>query len=248
MEEFVAAAIEAGFTDWGFSPHSPLPMLANAPWALSSSDVDTYINSVNRLKEQYGDKIRLLAGMEIDYIDSSYNPSTEYFQSLPLDYRIGSVHLLKSPRDGSLLDIDCDIDSFSRTVKRHFAGSLQKIVEAYYTAQLELVECGGFDFIAHSDKISSNVRALSSRIMEKEWYVALVENFFDRCVERDVVVEINTKLFERRGVFYPDRKYFELMVERGVVVIINSDAHRIEYMTSGLREARDLYGGEVITL
>ena len=32
--------------------------------------------------------------MEIDYLNDDWGPANDYFQSLPLDYRIGSVHFI----------------------------------------------------------------------------------------------------------------------------------------------------------
>ncbi len=248
MEEFVVAAIERGFSDWGFSPHCPMPMLKHAPWAMSMAKVESYIDEARRLKQKYADRIRLHIGMEIDYVDAEFNPASDYFQSLPLDYRIGSVHLLKSPRTGKLLDMDCSVDKFAATIRSHFSGSLQRAIEAYYRAQSELVEVGGFDFIAHSDKISSNARALSSKVMDRVWYGDLVDNFLSLCAEKGVVLEINTKAYSRKGIFFPDVRYFSDIERKGIVTIINSDVHRIEYMASGLSEARELFGGEVKTL
>ncbi len=248
MEEFVLRAISDGFSVWGISPHSPLPMLKWAPWAISEEEVENYIKEATRLKAKYGEQIRVLCGMEIDYIDESYNPASQYFQELPLDFRIGSVHLIKSLATGELLDVDCPIEEFKRKVDGHFSGSLQKIAEAYYRAQVELVEVGGYDFIGHSDKISSNLTLLSSKICQKSWYKELVEEFFQAVVRKGRVLEINTKGLERKGVFFPDKRYFERMAELDIPVVINSDAHRAEWIKVGLCEARELWRGRIISL
>lgn len=243
IEEFVVAAIEAGFSEWGASCHCPLPMLKEAPWAIKLSDVDRYIDEIERVKLKYKDRIRVLAGMEIDYIDESYNPSSEYFQNLPLDFRIGSVHLLQSPRTGELVDVDCGIDQFERAVEYHFAGSLQKVVEAYYAAMVRMVTLGGFDFVGHSGKVSLNASALSSKITQKEWYKKLVDDFFVLCASKGVTLEINTKAYQNKGVFFPDEQYFARIIELGIPVVINSDAHRLDRIGSGLVEAHELFGG-----
>ena len=50
---------------------------------------------VNTLFLHLGGKIlrqlEIYAGLEIDYLDETYNASIPYFQELPLDYRIGSI-------------------------------------------------------------------------------------------------------------------------------------------------------------
>ncbi len=248
MEELVQEAISLGFSHWGISPHSPLPMLERAPWALQKERVEEYIGAVDALKAKYAEQIKIFCGMEIDYIDENYNPANSYFQSLPLDFRIGSIHMLRSLSTCELIDIDCHIEEFAKKVDRHFNGSTRKIVEAYYKAEREMVLTGGYTFIGHSDKISSNVSIMSSKITEKSWYKDLVEEFLQLVADNNVVMEINTKAINRTGVFFPDKKYFDRMAELGISVIVNSDVHRLGSLDVGLREVRELYKGKIITL
>ncbi len=248
VEDFVIEAIRLGFSEWGVSPHCPLPMLKYAPWAMSIEDVEPYIAHIEGLKVRYGDRIRIYTGMEIDYIDEQFNPSSDYFQSMPLDFRIGSVHLLRSPRTGELVDVDCSISDFKRHVDYHFSGSLQLVVQHYYKALNSMVELGGFDFLAHPDKISSNTSELSSKICSNGWYQDLVEQFLLNCAARGVVLEINTKAHHSKGVFFPDRQYFERMAQLGIKVVINSDVHHLDRLTVGLREVGELYKGEIVSL
>lgn len=240
LEDFVVAAIEAGFCQWGASPHCPLPMLKQAPWAIASADVPKYIAEMDRLKGIYGDRIKLFTGMEIDYIDSDFNPASAYFQSLPLDFRIGSVHLIASQRTGELVDIDCAPEQFARAVDYHFAGSVERVVRCYYAAMMAMVELGGFDFIGHPDKVSMNARAMSGHICDSGWYKKLVDDFFVECAHRGVRLEINTKAYEIKGLFFPDERYFGRIKELKIATIINSDAHRVERIASGLMAAHQL--------
>ena len=53
-----------------------------------------YLQEIKRLKQKYSDQLEIYAGLEIDYLDETYNASIPYFQELPLDYRIGSIHFL----------------------------------------------------------------------------------------------------------------------------------------------------------
>ncbi len=250
IEEFVVAAIEAGFTDWGVSPHCPLPMLPRAGWVMQEGDVEGYFREVDRLRAEYGDRIRIHRGMEVDWVDEGFNPSVGYFQDMGLDYIIGSVHLLRSPQTGEMVDIDCGVEWFERTVRNHFGGSLQKLVEEYYRAMTYMVEAGGFNFVGHPDKVSANARLLSRGVMQKDWYRGLVSGFLELCASKGVVLEINTKAFPHTGVFYPDAMWWERMAELGIRVIINSDTHRINALSVGLCEARrghKGYKGEIIT-
>lgn len=240
LEEFVKAAIAAGFTEWGASPHCPLPMLTHAPWTISERDVPKYLSEMDRLKSVYAGQIRLLTGMEIDYIDQTFNPSSDYFQQLPLDFRIGSVHLLHSERTGELVDVDCDVEQFRTAVEYHFSGSVERVVRQYYAALTAMVERGGFDFVGHVDKVSMNASALSSHISDRAWYGDLVDEFLVLCATTGTTLEINTKAYEARGRFFPDARYFPRIKELKIPTVINSDAHRLERISVGLAQAARL--------
>ena len=89
MEAFAREAVKRGFTHYGFSPHSPVPI--ESPCNMKVADVDRYFAEVERIRRAYGDRCRFYAGMEIDYLGDDWGPSSPYFATLPLDYAIGSV-------------------------------------------------------------------------------------------------------------------------------------------------------------
>ena len=86
MEMFAREVVAQGFTHYGFSPHSPIPIESSCN--MLQIDVPVYLEEVNRIKKLYGDNAKFYASMEIDYLGNEWGPSHEYFQSLPLDYRM----------------------------------------------------------------------------------------------------------------------------------------------------------------
>ena len=106
MEDFVKSAIAAGFTSYGISSHAPLPF--ETCWTLSQERVPDYLQEIGRLKQRYAGEIEIYAGLEIDYLNEIQNPANSYFQALPLDYRIGSVHLVYTDEE-EIIDTDTDI-------------------------------------------------------------------------------------------------------------------------------------------
>ena len=107
-EEFVKAAISAGFHSYGISSHSPLPF--ETRWSLSKANLEAYLQEIERLKKLYAGQIELYVGLEIDYLNDDWGPSSDYFQQMPLDYRIGSVHLVTNGETGEMMDKDRNID------------------------------------------------------------------------------------------------------------------------------------------
>lgn len=252
MEDFVAEALRQGFTSYGFSSHAPLPFPTR--WTLEREDVEAYLAEAARLREKYAGRIELYVGMEIDYLDEMSNPASPYFRSLPLDYRIGSVHLLKAP-DGEIVDIDTGPEQFGRHVEEHFGGDLHGVVTDYFDKLIRMVETGGFDIVGHADKMSYNASCCEPGLTEQLWYEEKVREYFERIAHSGLIVEINTKMWSRAGVLFPHRRHFGLLKELGIPVQVNSDAHRPESIgdgrdvalralrEAGIREVMQLAGG-----
>ena len=95
MADFVEEAVAEGFASYGISSHAPFPVANNCN--MHRERLADYLDEFHRLKSLYASKIELYVGLEIDFLDDTFNPSIPYFQELPLDYRIGSVHYIVTP-------------------------------------------------------------------------------------------------------------------------------------------------------
>ena len=135
MEDFVEEAVRQGFAAYGISSHAPLPFPAR--WTLEAERMAAYLAEIDRLKAAYADRIELYAGLEIDYLNEQSNPASDYFQKLPLDYRIGSVHLIESR--GKYVDIDTDAETFAENLRLHFGDDLRKLVTDYFDKLMRMV-------------------------------------------------------------------------------------------------------------
>lgn len=234
MEDFVRFALSSGFTSYGFSSHAPLPF--PTAWTMEWDRMDDYLAEFRRLKEKYAGRIELYLGLEIDYLNEESHPAIERFRRLPLDYCIGSVHLLYDD-EGRVVDADLPADKFRQMVDRHFHGDVERVVRLYYERSRRMVELGGFDIVGHADKVHYNASCCRPGILDEPWYDRLVCDYFAEIARRGYQMEINTKAYEELGVFYPDVRYFPLLRELGVRVQVNSDAHYPERIASGMFEA-----------
>ena len=234
MEDFIRFAISEGFTSYGISSHAPLPF--STAWTMEWDRMDDYLSEFSRLKEKYADKIELAIGLEIDYLDEDSNPSLPRFQDLPLDYRIGSVHMLYSP-EREIVDIDTPADTFRQLIDKHFDDDLDYVVHLYYKNLLRMVKLGGFYIVGHADKMHYNASCYRSGLLDEPWYDTLVRGYFTAIAEHGYIVEINTKAYHELGTFYPNERYFTFLKELGVRVQVNSDAHYPERINNARAEA-----------
>lgn len=230
MASIVEAAIKEGFKVWGITPHSPIPFDSNCN--MLRTDVGRYIAGVRELQEKYGDGIRLLTGMEVDFLSRDFGSHIDYFQKLPLEYRIGSVHFVPN-QDGRFIDCDGSAERFKKYLKAGFEGDLRYVVEKYFEQVLTMQELGGFEILGHFDKIIGNATAVDASIEEEGWYRSLIEDVVGKAADSGVIVEINTKAFESRGRFYPAERWWPMLKEAGLPIAINSDCHSPELTNLG---------------
>lgn len=234
LEEFVKEAIKQGFTSYGISSHAPLPF--PTAWTMEWEQVPAYLDEAQQLKQKYADQIELYIGMEIDYLNEESNPSIARFRELPLDYRIGSVHLLTDDR-GDVVDIDVSAETFRAIVDERFGGDLDSVIHLYYNRLLRMVDLGGFDILGHADKMHYNASCYRRDLLDEPWYDGLMCDYFTEIARREIIVEINTKAVFQLGTFYPNERYFDLLHALGIRVQVNSDAHFPEYISTGRHEA-----------
>lgn len=234
FEEFVKEAIRQGFYSYGVSSHAPLPFPTQ--WTMEWEQMEAYLDEFNNLRQKYADEIELYVGLEIDYLNEESNPSVARFTELPLDYRIGSVHLLYDAA-GEVVDIDCSPAVFKERVDRHFNGDVLRVVRMYFDRLFRMVELGGFDILGHADKMHYNASCYHPGLLDEPWYEALMKDYFSLVASRGYLVEINTKAYDSLGTFYPNSRYWELMKEYQIKILVNSDAHYPERINAGRMEA-----------
>lgn len=234
LEEFVKEAIRQGFYSYGVSSHAPLPFPTQ--WTMEWGQMEAYLDEFKNLRSKYADEIELYVGLEIDYLNEESNPSVARFTELPLDYRIGSVHLLYDAA-GEVVDIDCSPAVFKERVDRHFNGDVLRVVRMYFDRLFRMVELGGFDVLGHADKMHYNASCYHPGLLDEPWYEALMKDYFSLVASRGYLVEINTKAYDSLGTFYPNSRYWELMKEYQIKVLVNSDAHYPERINAGRMEA-----------
>ena len=236
METFVRFAISQGFTAYGFSSHAPLPF--DTSWTLYREEMDCYVSEFERLKKKYAGRIELFLGLEIDYLDEENNAASDYFQQLPLDYRIGSVHLLPD-YDGNWVDVDVSASKFQEVVDEHFQKDLEYVICLYLRQLRGMLKAGGFDVVGHADKMTYNAAQCYTshpHLFEQTWFEEAMDNYLSEIAKRDYIVELNTKAYLDKGVFFPNQRYLKRLHELGVRMTVNSDAHYPDKINAGRKE------------
>ena len=236
-ENFIKSAIKHKFRAYGFSSHSPIPF--ETSWNMSKALMTEYITEINRLKKKYAEQIEIYVGLEIDYIDHTYNASTNYFRNLPLDYRIGSVHFTqwRQPLSAeNMICIDGGFRDFEEGVRLHFDGSIRRITEVFFDTSMKMVEAGGFDIVGHIDKIYMNSSKYPGFDRQAVWYQKPFLELLDLVAEKGLIVEINCKNKMRNGQVFPHIESFQELKKRKIPIMVNSDCHIPDLVNDGRME------------
>lgn len=240
-EDFVKFAISHGFRAYGFSSHSPLPF--ETFWNMSKDDMPEYLEEINRLKEKYAGRLEIYTSLEIDYLDETYNPSIAYFQELPLDYRIGSIHFLPLSEhlsEDNMVCIDGAFVDYKDSVDRYFEGKISKLVTRYFDSTLKMIEAGGIDIVGHMDKIYMNGHKCEGFSFDADWYQKPFKAVLDLIAQKGLMVEVNTKNLIKKQQIFPRKEYLGLLKDMNIPVMVNSDCHYPDLVNDGRTEAFEI--------
>ena len=65
MDKYIKKAIKKGIKIYGFSDHAP--MNYDEKYRMSFDEMNIYENWIDKVKEKYQDKIKILKGYEVDF-------------------------------------------------------------------------------------------------------------------------------------------------------------------------------------
>lgn len=215
-EEYVLAAISAGFDELGFADHGPWNYRSSfvANMRMPLSEFKDYRDSVLKLKEKYADKISIKLGLEYEYFPDYNDWLKKFVASEGLDYIIFANHYAVSdeinPYFGYHADLDLYLDSM-------LAGMDQDI----------------YAYVAHPDLIMRPYGKFDSAI-EK-----VFTKICRRAKENGRILEYNLLGLRRWGKEakmrgYPNDNFWKIAAAEGCKAIIGTDAHAPEQLKDGV--------------
>ena len=227
-EEMVQQAILAGLETVGISDHS-----SGDPCGMKLEENAGYKAEINRLKEKYSGKIRVLCGLERDFLTDDFS---EY------DYTIGSVHWLPMP-DGHRLSIDWTPEKLREGAEQYFGGDMLALTEAYYEAEARVVEVTKCDIIGHFDLVTKFIEVDPSFDLHHPRYVKAWQQAADSLLKTGKPFEINMGAMSRgyRTSPYPHEEIRQYIRRHHGKMLLSSDAHAKENIAFGFERMADGY-------
>ena len=181
-EDMVLEAIRLGLEAVGISDHS-----SGDPCGMKLETVPVYKAEIARLKEKYSGQIRVLCGLERDFLTDDF---TEY------DYTIGSVHWLRMP-DGHRISIDWTAEKLREGAEKYFGGDMFALAEAYYETVSRVVEVTKCDIIGHFDLVTKFIEQDPAFDTRDPRYVKAWQQAADILLKTGKPFEVNTGAIAR---------------------------------------------------
>lgn len=210
-EEFVKAAIEAGFDEIGFADHSPWPFKDFVSgMRMPESDLADYCNSIKSLKEKYKDKISIKLGLECEYFPKYMPWLKEMIEKHSIDYLILGHHFCVD-EPGSI-----------------YNGNMSDPKELYNYRDdiVEAMETGMFSYIAHPDIFMRGYPVFDEHCRK------ITEDIINKSIETGTPLEYNLLGFShsvldgKQGYPYPD--FWAMVSDMKPPVTVGIDAHAPE--------------------
>ncbi|MFA4964251.1 MAG: histidinol-phosphatase HisJ family protein [Thermoleophilia bacterium] len=219
--EYVERAVALGMREMGFADHLPFlggwePKGVSAEgWAMAVSELDGYAATVLDLAGEYRADIRILLGIEADYIEATLEETARVLDAYPFDYVIGSVHIIG------------DSFSFDHPDQRHRLPEygVDRVFLESYELVAKAAATGLFRIMGHIDQ----AKKFGYRPDDEAAVAAAASRALRAIRKAGAAVEINTAGWRKPvGEAYPALDLLAEAAELDIPLTFGSDAHRPE--------------------
>ncbi len=231
VRELCLSAIEKGLKGIAITDHFDIDGIRDG--FFPPLDHDSVARDIYEAREEFGDKLKILQGIELGQATHMPEESKLQLQSQPYDIVLGSVHAVRG-----IIDF-ADTDIASLTKNEYIA-----LWELYIKEMLDTIEWGDIDVLTH---ITYPKRYyLGNGITDfpdiknkgREYF----EPILKAVINKGITLECNTSgLRQRMGECLPNedllRFYYEL---GGRDVTVGSDSHHARDIGAGIAEATEM--------
>lgn len=201
-EEYVLKAIEAGFKRLGISDHIFLPGISQRRVRGDYDFLNHYLETFNKLRDKYIDKIEIKIGFEAEYLPSFLSYYQELLSSRKIDYLILGQHYH-------------EVD-----------GRLMLFTPSEYAEDIvNALDTGLFTYVAHPDLF------LLADDRWNDSNIEVSRKILKACETHHIPIEINVCGI-RANRPYPSRDFFKLSKEYDLEYVIGVDTHAPEHFLS----------------
>lgn len=208
-EEYLKAAIDAGFETFGFSDHAPFFFVGDyvSPSRMDMSEIDEYFDTLLSLKEKYRDYIDVKIGFEIEYYPRLWDRAIEKYKNYPLDYLILGEHLIGNESISA-------INAFAPTTD-------ENVLKAFVDHCINAVNTDRITYVCHPDNVNF--------VGDSDVYANEMSRLILACKDKRIPLEFNMYGM-RDGRHYPKSLFWETAAKLGASAVLGQDCHKISHV------------------
>ncbi len=221
IEDQCARAVDIGLDELGFSEHKDFD--PDDP-EVDYFDYDAYMVEIEAARAKWGDRLKIRAGVEIDYQKWFEDKIGSYIESHAFDFVIGSVHYV----DRKML----------MTPEYNADRTAHQAYHDYFKAVQDSISSGLFDILGHLEY--ANRRGIAAwRAYNPENYRPELESLFQTLISSKTPLEINTAgLHQGLGITYPTSETVSMYAALGGHYLsLASDAHHPDQLAHRYAQA-----------
>ena len=210
-EEYIQSAIDAGFETLGISEHIGFDGWDDTCERIAFAEMDTYIETMQALKEKYKNQIQIKIGFEFEY----FVDKEKYLKDMldKVDYMIVGQHAKNFDMYYEHGCNDDDVDIYASQICAALDHGLTK-----YVAHLDYFMLGKDEFNKRNEKA--------------------IEKICTAVLRNDAYIEVNLKgaMYGKKlynGIqqyIYPHYDVFRIVARKGCKVVFGYDAHKPEML------------------
>ncbi|MGM0518771.1 MAG: histidinol-phosphatase [Campylobacterota bacterium] len=230
VDEYINKAIEKKIDVFGFSEHAPMSF--DEKYRMPFNTIEFYETTLKYYKEIYKDKIELLMGYEVDFMQTVC--MHEEILKADVDYLIGSVHFLESKNNSGDSKTPWGFDN-PEFIGEYKSKNIDQIWKDYFDAIFLLAKSGKFDIVGHLDLIKV------FKYMPRGDIKLIAQDALKQIKKSNMIIEINAAGIRKPiNEPYPSKQLLELAYELGIDITFSCDAHSIEQVGYGYEQAINL--------
>jgi histidinol-phosphatase (PHP family) len=206
---YARRALELGFTEIGFSDHSPMARDDFDDWRMRNDQLDEYVGRVRKAQRDFPQLVIRL-GLEVDYLPGQEDWIRDLAARHRWDYFIGSVHYVS---DSWAVDSPFQLAQWKHR-------DPWEVWSAYFERLTQAAATGLFEIIGHAD-LPKKFGHRPTRDC-----TPLYDRFLTAAKAHHCAIELNTAGLRKdcREV-YPSSELLKLARQKEMPITFGSDAH-----------------------
>ena len=226
-EEYLRTAVARNLRYLGVSDHIPWPSGYDTESRMGAGRFPEYRSILDNLrKAAQGTGVKVLYGIELDWVPGRMDEVARAIENEPFDYRIGSIHYVG----------DFAFDNPAEIGKWESIG-VDRVWNRYAELMCEFVQNFRFEIMGHADL----PKKFGHRPSDPAKFLKKLREALVFAGERGIAVEINTcGLRKPVGEMYPSLEILKAAREAGMPLTFGSDAHAPCDVAADFDSAREL--------